>query len=190
MGRRGSTGMMNFGEIRQLGHVVPDIDDAMAFWTGKMNVGPFFVMRDIQFTHFYYRGQSVASPRVSIAIAYSGEVQIELIQQLDKAPSAYNEFLSAGRSGLHHYSTWFAERDEYERTRSWALDAGFNLVMECRPDNEGRLAYFETGNIAAPLLELSEALAPSAEPLLRAVHQASCDWDGSDPVRMIEGFGG
>ena len=33
-----------FGPVMQLGFVVPDLDRAMAHWTGNVGVGPFYVM--------------------------------------------------------------------------------------------------------------------------------------------------
>lgn len=175
--------MGSFGEIRQLGHVVPDMDRALDFWTGQMGVGPFFVTHDIQFPDYSYRGQAMASPCVSLAVAYSGNLQIELIHQVDEAPSAYTEFLAAGRSGLHHYSSWFAERDEYERARDWALERGFRLVMESRPEAGIRLAYFETGHPAGALFEISEALVPAVAAGMERVRGICAGWDGSKPVR-------
>lgn len=173
----------NFGEIRQLGHVVTDMDLALEFWTDRLGIGPFFVTHDLRFPDFHYRGQPAQSPCVSLAIAYSGDLQIELIHQVDDVPSAYTEFLSAGRSGLHHYSSWFAGREDYERARSWAISRGFNLVMESRPEAGPRLAYFETGNPAAALFELSEALIPAIAKGMSAVQQICATWDGSQPVR-------
>lgn len=175
--------MMGFGEIRQLGHIVTDMDRALDFWTNRLKVGPFFLMPEIEFFNYSYRGREMASPRIAIAIAFSGSMQIELIQQLDDTPSAYTEFLSSGRSGLHHYSAWFSNREDYERTRSWAIDSNFQLVQECRPEDSSRLAYFETANPAAPLFELSEGLVPGVAEMMEAVEQACRDWDGSDPVR-------
>ena len=39
---------------------------------------------------------------MSAAIAYSGDLQIELIYQHDDAPSIYTELPRGGRSGLQH----------------------------------------------------------------------------------------
>ena len=177
--------MMGFGEIRQLGHVVADMDQALELWTQRLQVGPFFLMPEVVFEDYFYRGKSMPSPKLAIAIAFSGKMQIELIQQLDDTPSAYTEFLSAGRSGLHHYSAWFSNRDDYERTRSWALRSEFQMVLECRPESSSRLAYFETANPAAPLFELSEALVPGVAEMMDVVEQTCREWDGSDPIRPL-----
>lgn len=176
-----------FGEIRQLGHIVTDMDRALELWTQRLEVGPFFLMPEVVFENYSYRGREMASPHIAIAIAFSGGVQIELIEQLDDTPSTYIEFLSAGRSGLHHYSTWFSDRKEYERTRSWALASNFGLVSECRPEDTSRLAYFETGNPSAPLFELSEALVPGVAEMMELVERTCREWDGKDPVRSPPG---
>ena len=87
-----------FGEIRQLAFIVTDIDKAMNHWAETLGVGPFFIKRRITFSNFIYRGKPSASPSVSIALANSGYVQIELIQQHDDAPSIYREYLESPRA--------------------------------------------------------------------------------------------
>ena len=67
-----------FGEMRQIAFVVRDIDKAMKYWTQTLGVGPFFVKRQIEFNNYIYRGASAKSPVVSIALANSGHMQIEL----------------------------------------------------------------------------------------------------------------
>ena len=50
---------------------------------------------------FQYKGQP--SPvDISLALANSGTLQIELIQQRNDAPSLYLDFLQAGHEGLQH----------------------------------------------------------------------------------------
>ena len=88
-----------FGEIRQNGYVVRDIDAALAHWTGTLGVGPFFYFERVPIADFRYRGEP--SPvEVSIALANSGALQIELIQQRNDAPSMYRDFLRAGREEI------------------------------------------------------------------------------------------
>lgn len=75
-----------FGEIRQLAFVVRDIDEAMKYWAQVLGVGPFFIKRKIEFSNYIYRGKPSISPQISIALANSGYVQIELIEQHDSTP--------------------------------------------------------------------------------------------------------
>jgi len=88
-----------FGEIRQNGYVVRDVEAAMKHWTEVLGVGPFFYFERVPIEGFRYRGEP--SPlEASIALANSGPLQIELIEQRNDAPSMYRDFLAAGREGL------------------------------------------------------------------------------------------
>jgi len=175
-----------FGPIRQVGHVVRDVDRAMAYWTGTLGIGPFHVIRQAPMTNFHYRGRRVADIVLTLAFAQSGDVQIELIQQHCDTPSAYREFLSAGREGVQHLSPWFDDPAAYDAARAALIAQGLQLVHETiHDDGSPRFVYFETGTPEAPLIELSEALLPSARFVPDLVASSSRDWDGSDPVREM-----
>lgn len=90
-----------FGPIRQNGYVVRDIRAAMDHWVNVVGVGPWFFVEQVKTDYFRHRG--VDQPlTMSIALANSGDLQIELIQQTNDAPSLYKEFLDAGHEGLQH----------------------------------------------------------------------------------------
>ena len=80
------------GPIMQNGFVVRDLEAAVHFWAETFGVGPFFAMRHIPFATCVYRGEPTDAD-LSVAIAYSGEHQIELVQQHNDAPSIYSEWL-------------------------------------------------------------------------------------------------
>ena len=54
---------------------------------------------------FRYRGE-LSDVDVSIAMANSGDMQIELIEQHNDAPSPYLDFLNQRGPGLQHVSVW------------------------------------------------------------------------------------
>ena len=83
-----------FGEIRQLGYVVPDIVAAMDYWSTVLGVGPFFYAERVPVVNFTYRG-APSAPVTSVALANSGAVQVELIQQRNDAPTMYRDFVQA-----------------------------------------------------------------------------------------------
>ena len=172
------------GPIRQVGHVVRNVDSAMAYWTGTLGIGPFYVLRETRMTNFHYRGRPSPDIIVSLAFAQSGDVQIELIEQHNDVPSAYREFLSAGREGMQHLSPWFDNSADYDTARAELLQRGLQPVHETRHDDgTPRFVYFETGTPEAPLIELSEALLPSVRIVPDMVAAASVGWDGMDPIR-------
>jgi catechol 2,3-dioxygenase-like lactoylglutathione lyase family enzyme len=175
------------GPVRQVGHVVRDVDRAMAYWTEILGIGPFYVFRETRMTNFHYRGHRSTDLVVTLAFAQSGDVQIELIQQHNDAPSAYREFLSAGREGVQHLSPWFDDPAQYDCARARLIAQGLQLVHETRHDDGSpRFVYFETGTPDAPLIELSEALIPAVRIVPDTVAAASIDWDGRDPIRAFE----
>jgi hypothetical protein len=47
-----------FGEIRQLGYVVPDIEAAMDYWSNTLGVGPWFYNPQVPIVNYLYRGES------------------------------------------------------------------------------------------------------------------------------------
>jgi hypothetical protein len=116
-----------FGEIRQIAFVVPDIDEAMRYWSQTLGVGPFFVKRRITFSEYVFRGAKSESPIVSIALSNSGRIQIELIQQHDEKESIYREFLLSNRRGLQHVSSW-QTRAGFDALRRKLLDQGYALL--------------------------------------------------------------
>jgi catechol 2,3-dioxygenase-like lactoylglutathione lyase family enzyme len=94
------------GDRVQLAFVVRDMDAAINYWTKTLKVGPFVVMeksRGNRTVHF--RGVETLTD-FSIAFAYMGDVQVELIQPLDDLPSIYKAFLDDGREGFHHLAYW------------------------------------------------------------------------------------
>lgn len=169
-----------FGEINQAGYVVEDIDAAMAHWSGVLGVGPWFYMERVPVRDFRYRG--TPSPiEVSVALANSGPLQIELIQQRNDAPSMYRDFLAAGRTGLQHVAYWTRNYDE-DLAR---LDAqGFKSGMSGEVGERGRYVYFDTEFHPGTVIELSEVSGPKGE-AFRLIREASAGWDGSNPVRAF-----
>jgi len=84
-----------FGGVIQNGYMVRDIEAAMRHWIDVLGVGPWFYIDHLPVADFQYKGQP--SPvDISLALANSGTLQIELIQQRNDAPSLYLDFLHAG----------------------------------------------------------------------------------------------
>ena len=104
-----------FGSIRQIAFVVRSLDRTLRYWTETLGVGPFFVFRNMSPEDFRYRGEPSPAPRLSVALGNSGDLQVELIEQHDDRPSAYRDFLAAGREGFQHVSSWLT-RAEYDAT--------------------------------------------------------------------------
>ena len=94
-----------FGPMRQIGIAVRDIEKAMRHWVEVCGIGPWFYAERLPLTSFSYGGKRYDDIHLSIALANSGDMQIELIQQRSDHPSMGRDFLAANpRGGLQHWS--------------------------------------------------------------------------------------
>lgn len=170
-----------FGAIRQNGYVVRDIDAAMDHWITVMGVGPWFYFERVNIDWFRHRGRESALD-VSIALANSGDLQIELIQQRNQAPSMYAEFLAAGREGLQHVAYW---SNDYQQLFDRAVSLGYVLGQEGQIGGEkGRFAYFDTEAHPGTVIEISD-ISGNKGAFFEHVRKAALAWDGSEPIRRL-----
>lgn len=167
-----------FGEIRQLGYVVPDIEAAMDYWSRELGVGPWFYNPKVPIVNYRYRGES-HQPHNSVALANSGPLQVELIQTRNDVPSMYRDFLRAGNTGLQHVAYW---TQNYDADLDRLLGQGLKPVMSGEVGERGRFIYFDTEYHPGTVIELSEVAGPKGT-MFRMIREASQGWDGRDPVR-------
>lgn len=167
------------GRIRQAGYIVRDIDVAIDGWL-RLGIGPWFTMRDLPQT-LLYRGEPTEVV-LHIAMAYSGALQIELVQQVNDTPSAYREFLDSGREGFHHYSFWPTDMDA---ARAAAAAAGLEVIQESLPGTHTPFTYYAADGLTSTVHEVS-LLSDGVAGLEQMILAATAAWDGStDPVRSL-----
>lgn len=171
-----------FGAVTQNGYVVRDIHASMDHWVKVMGVGPWFYVDRVKTDYFQHRGET--SPlEMSVALANSGDLQIELIQQRNDAPSMYKEFLDSGREGLQHIAYW--TRD-YQGLYDHALSLGYKVGHEGRIGGEqGRFCYFDTELHPGTVVEISDISGAKGK-FFQHIRRASLDWDSSDPIRVMK----
>ena len=169
-----------FGSIMQNGYVVRDIEAAMQHWIDVLEVGPWFYVEHAPIEDFRYKGDP--SPvDVSIALANSGSLQIELIQQRNDAPSMYRDFLTAGHEGLQHIAYW---TKTFEADLKRVLKAGYAIGQSGHVGSPGRFIYFQTEGHPGTVVELSDNSGPKGR-MFERIAQAAADWDGRDPIRTV-----
>ena len=173
-----------FGAIRQNGYVVRDIEAALDHWTNVLGVGPFFYMEQVKIDDLRYRGQPT-NAQASIALANSGELQIELIQLRNDAPSMWRDFLEAGHEGLQHFAYWMDTPAAMDAALERAAALGYEIGQSGTVGENGRFVYLCTEAHPGTVVELSEACGWKAE-FFRKVARAAENWDGSDPIRRIQ----
>jgi Glyoxalase/Bleomycin resistance protein/Dioxygenase superfamily len=169
-----------FGKIAQIGYVVTDIHASMNEWV-RHGVGPWFYIDDVVTDYFKYRG-SDSDMKMSVAIANSGNVQLELIQPRNDAPSVYKDFLDSDRQGAQHIAYWSTD---FQGLYDAALDAGYTVAQEGSIGGEqGRFAYLDTEFDQGTMIEISDISGPKGQ-MFAYVRDVAADWDGTDPIRVL-----
>jgi catechol 2,3-dioxygenase-like lactoylglutathione lyase family enzyme len=172
---------VHFGPIRQNGYVVRDIDAALDHWTRVLGVGPFFYFERAPIIGFRFHEEPSAL-EVSIALANSGDLQIELIQQRNDAPSMYRDFFAAGREGLQHVAFW---TEDFDRALGAAVAGGHRVAQSGQSGGaDGRFVYFAAEAHPGTVIELSEISGGKGRFFAHIRAQAE-SWDGSDPIRAM-----
>ncbi|HJQ58748.1 MAG TPA: VOC family protein [Vineibacter sp.] len=167
-----------FGELRQIGIVVRDIEAAMKHWVEICGVGPWFYVDRLAVTAFSYRGARRDDIHVSIALANSGDVQLELIQQRCATPSMYRDFLGKGHEGMQHWSSW---PTDYDARLKHALANGYSIGKD-GDSARGRFVYLWNEGHPGTVIEMAD-LTPARRKIFDAIRTAAVGWDGRDPIR-------
>jgi hypothetical protein len=162
------------GGIMQVAYVVEDIDQAIEQWVRTLGVGPFFVARHAAYKEFSYR-EGTAPPDVSLAFAYSGDTNIELVQQHDQTPSAFLDFLRARGPGVQHVGV--LSDDIGADTR--LLEArGAGVVQRLvNAANGVETRFFDTELHPGAMLELIQR-SPALDAGFAFMKRAAQNWDG------------
>lgn len=164
------------GTIVQLGYVVADIEQAALAWAAR-GAGPFFVI-DTAFHDVSHRGRPARFP-LTTAHGQLGDLQIELMLQVDDEPSVVRERFAAGETGLHHVAGF---TDDLEGSLREHIAAGHATAMRATSEYGLRIAFVDTVAAYGHMWELYEQHAPT-HAFFDRVAAAARDWDGKDPVR-------
>ncbi len=169
-------------KVFQNSYVVPDIDAALQRWTEKLGVGPFYIYRHLDAGAITYRGQPAVLD-ASFALAQAGDIEVELIQQHNDAPSAYRDAFAADKGGFHHVGVWV---DDFDAVKAHYEKLGYPAVTTGgAPDIGGRFAYMDTRADLGVMVELVEKRQDLVD-FQTMLIEAARDWDGSDPVREVK----
>lgn len=172
-----------FGNTRQVAFVTKDLDAAINAMITNHRIGPFFVMHDIVPEDYRYYEEPAEAPRLSLAFAFTGDLNIEIIQQHNDAPSAYRDYLAKMGDGVQHFSSWTGAKEEYDTALSDARAEGYVIAHEGRI-GDARFAYVDTKDpVFGMCFEIAEGLSGDLKPIVEGMMEAARDWDGSDPIR-------
>ncbi|OYW49192.1 MAG: hypothetical protein B7Y36_12525 [Novosphingobium sp. 28-62-57] len=167
------------GPVGQLAYLPSDFDAAVRYWTETMGVGPFFLMENVALGDCKYKGVPTGAV-FSIAIAYWGDVQIELIRPENREPSIYTgEY--AVTDGLHHICIFV---ESIAEARAACAEAGAQILVEGKVGADGEVIYVDPGNGPGHVIELLQNMT-GADAIFQMIKDAGKDWDGSEPLRKL-----
>lgn len=168
------------GHIIQMAYVVEDIHASIDWWIDHARTGPWFLLESFWAEDQRYRGRP-SEADVSIAMAFAGHMNIELIQPKDDKPSVYREIVDRRGFGFHHIGIGVVDVDaEIELYRA----KGYEVAFRANVPTGGAVAYMDDGRNEPGFIELIPVTQGMNETFTR-FWNASRDWDGSDPIRSF-----
>lgn len=168
------------GMIFQYAYTVDNLDAAMAHYGRHLHLGPWFLSEHFPGKDMRYRG-AASSLDISIAMAFSGTMLIELIQQNDDSPSVYRDVIARQGYGFHHWG--IASRD-FDADVAHYEALGHAKASSCVAATGDRAAYMDTLSEMPGLVEFIE-IGPVTEQMFGDWYRASQGWEGRDPVRRV-----
>lgn len=165
--------------VMQVALMVEDLEAACANWTGTTGIGPFLTVPHVLLDEYDYRGRKASGLDFSVAIAQSGGVQIELVQQHGDHPSAYRDTIAKGEGGFHHLGIYTAD---YDAAYAHYVDRGFVVAVD-GTFGGFRFSYIDTSKAIGCMIELIEEN-PAQTDFFQRIAAAAEGWDGvTDPIR-------
>ena len=164
-----------WGPPGQIGYIVNDLESAAQKWTDTIGVGPWRIIEHAPFSGFTYNGAS-SDVDAGIALAFMGDVQIELIQQHNDTPSMYRDLLDSYGEGAQHICFY---PQDYAAALAGAVEAGMEIGQE--GDIWGVRFSYLRGD-AGRVIELAQLPEQIHAGRQRGINEAAA-WDGTDPIR-------
>lgn len=157
--------------------VVSDLVTAIDHWATQAGVGPFFWFDDVGATQGRHRGVPAPFPASEAAIAYAGDMQIELVHQDNDDPGVFRDVFARGEYGLHHMALVC---DDYETERAAYVDTGSEVAYEA-VIGDARTCWIDTTETLGFMVELLES-SPNRTRGFAAMRAAAATWDGRDRI--------
>jgi hypothetical protein len=168
------TPLLQQARIVQNAYVVPDLEQACRQMHQLYGIGPFVGGQPAELRAHRHRGQAAPDIRFRSVFVQSGDLNIELVQLLSPAPSAFHDMFGEGQQGLHHVAVFCTD---YARERDAFVAAGYPVASEFTAGMGAQICYIDTRPVLGHMIELYPE-----HPGIRAKYQQARDaathWDG------------
>jgi|TARA_R100000501_G_scaffold17919_1_gene34972 catechol 2,3-dioxygenase-like lactoylglutathione lyase family enzyme len=164
--------------LDQVGYLVADIDEAVNRWHERVGLAPWTIYRNTVLDGIYRSRETRVE--IDVALAYQGDVQVELIQLKGGGPNPYQDANGAPLKGIHH-TAWLV--DDLDAVIHEMSSRGLAPVF--RANNAAvQVAYMEDPDEPNVLFELIEGKEMRA--MIDAGIAETKAWSGGDPIREID----
>jgi hypothetical protein len=171
------------GEPHHYANVVEDIETTVNSLVAQLGAGPFFLIEGVPLENVLSRGEPAEFAHNS-AFGSCGGGAIELIEAVSLAPERVEERFSGPRPRIHHVAYAVPPTEVADLRRSL--------------DERGLPQYLSSqlGEVDTTLHDASAALGHDIEihvdseglrTFFQMVRGAAEGWDGSEPLRPVEG---
>ena len=170
---------MRQARIVQNAYLVPDLDQACRQMHRLYGVGPFLGGQPGELRDHVYRGLAAAPIHYRSVFVQSGDLNVELIQLLSAAPSAFHDMVPNAGPGLHHVAVFC---DDYVRQRDAFVAAGYQVASEFMAGVGAQICYIDTRAVLGHMIELYPEH-PAIRRRYQQTRDAAAQWDGQQLIQ-------
>ena len=153
--------------IVQNAYVVANLERACDRFHRLFGLGPFVGGGEGVLADHVYRGEPADPIRIRGVFVQSGTLNIELIELVSDAPSAFHDMFGEDRGeGLHHSAVFAAD---YDGARQRFVEQGYPVASEFSFAGR-RICYVDTRLVFGHMIEIYPDL-----PLIRAMYAQARD---------------
>jgi hypothetical protein len=154
-------------------YVVRDLEQACARFHARYRVGPFVGGTEFTLDAHIYRGQAAPAVIVRGVFVQAGPLNVELLQILSNAPSAFHDMFPDGGEGFHHIALFC---DDYEQERDEWIAAGYSVASEFTLSWGTKICYIDARRDLGHMIELYPEDAVLRD-MYRQARDAARVWD-------------
>lgn len=143
-------------KVSQIGIVVPDIGKAVRYYSKILNIKPWFRSKT-ESNNAFFKGESFTL-ELDIALAFSGSLEIELIQMLTDRECIYSDIMKKQGGGLHHIGTMVSGFDKkLDQLRTMGIEVIQSGVIKTVGGAVTNYAYLDTVSTCGIISEIIES---------------------------------
>lgn len=159
-------------------YVVRNLEEGCAQFHRLYGIGPFVGGATMQLTQHVYRGQPAPSIALRAAFAQAGDINIELVELVSRAPNPFRDMFPDGTEGFHHVAMFC---DDFVATCKHFAAMGYPLVSEACLLPGIRVGFVDARKAIGHMIELY----PENETIravFRKIRDAADSWDGKNLI--------